>query len=115
MGNVLAYSYSAVLYSGAFLSFIGTRNKYGPGSQDCSNKFAHSRNFYGSSFSIIFPDVLETDDAIAIDDNRGWVRDVAAALLLKVLIHKPIVFDDVPSIAKYGKRPAVLFQPFCRF
>ncbi len=69
MGNVLAYSYSAVLYSGAFLSFIGTRNKYGPGSQDCSNKFAHSKNFYGSSFSIIFPDLDNIDYFLALGSN----------------------------------------------
>ncbi len=61
MGNVLAYSYSAVLYSGAFMNFIGTRNSYGPGTQDCSNKFAHSKRFYGSSFTIIFP-ALDTID-----------------------------------------------------
>jgi formate dehydrogenase len=69
MGNVLAYSYSAVLYSGAFMSFIGTRNKYGPGSQDCSNKFAHSRNFYGSSFSIIYPDLDTIDYFLAMGTN----------------------------------------------
>lgn len=69
MGNVLAYSYSAVLYSGAFMNFIGTRNSYGPGSQDCSNKFAHSRRFYGSSFSIIFPDLDNIDYFLALGTN----------------------------------------------
>ena len=69
MGNVLAYSYSAVLYSGAFMSFIGSRNNYGPGSQDCSNKFAHSKNFYGSAFSIIFPDLDTIDYFLAMGSN----------------------------------------------
>lgn len=69
MGNVLAYSYAAVLYSGAFMSFIGTRNKYGPGSQDCSNKFAHSKRFYGSSFTIIYPDLDNIDYFMAMGTN----------------------------------------------
>ncbi len=69
MGNVLAFSFAAVLYSGALMSFIGTRNSYGPGSQDCSNKFAHSRRFYGSAFTIIFPDVDNIDFFLAMGTN----------------------------------------------
>lgn len=69
MGNVLAYSYSAVLYSGAFMNFIGTRNSYGPGTQDCSNKFAHSKRFYGSSFTIIFPDLDTIDYFMVMGSN----------------------------------------------
>lgn len=69
MGNVMAYSHSAVLYSGALMSFIGTRNSYGPGSQDCSNRFAQSKRFYGSSFTILIPDLDNIDYFLALGTN----------------------------------------------
>ncbi|MBM3132964.1 MAG: hypothetical protein FJZ95_08045, partial [Chloroflexi bacterium] len=69
MGNVLAFSYSAVVYSGALMNFIGTRNLYGAGSQDCNNKFAHSLRFYGSPVTIISPDFDTIDYFIVMGSN----------------------------------------------
>ncbi len=69
VGNVLAFSYSAVIFSGSFFQFLGTRNIYGPGSQDCNNKFAHSQRFYGSPLTIISPDFENIDCFIAMGTN----------------------------------------------
>ena len=69
IGNVLAFSYSAVLYCGAFMKFIGTRNMYGTGSQDCNNKFAHSLRFYGSPLTIVSPDFDAVDCLLAFGTN----------------------------------------------
>lgn len=69
VGNVLAFSYSAVIFSGSFFQFLGTRNIYGPGSQDCNNKFAHSQRFYGSPLTIISPDFENIDYFIGLGTN----------------------------------------------
>ena len=69
IGNVLAFSYSAVLYCGAFMKFLGTRNMYGAGSQDCNNKFAHSLRFYGSPLTIVSPDFDAVDCLLAFGTN----------------------------------------------
>ena len=66
---IMPFDFSAVLYSGAFMRSIGTRNIYGPGSQDSSNKFAHSLRFYGAPLTIISPDFDRIDYFLAFGSN----------------------------------------------
>ncbi|MFX0133872.1 MAG: molybdopterin-dependent oxidoreductase [Candidatus Hodarchaeota archaeon] len=68
-GNPLAFSYSAMIYSQAFMRFLGSRNVYSAGSQDCNNKFAHSKLFYGSNLIIIVPDFDNIDYFLALGTN----------------------------------------------
>ncbi|MFX1452622.1 MAG: molybdopterin-dependent oxidoreductase [Promethearchaeota archaeon] len=68
-GNPLAFSYSAAIYSQAFMRFLGSRNIYSAGSQDCNNKFAHSKRFYGSNLIIIVPDFDNIDYFLALGTN----------------------------------------------
>lgn len=68
-GNPTAFSYSTTMYSGAFMRFLGSRNMYSAGSQDCNNKFAHSKRFYGSSLIIIVPDFERIDYLLALGTN----------------------------------------------
>jgi anaerobic selenocysteine-containing dehydrogenase len=68
-GNPTAFSYSASVYSVAFMKFLGSRNLYSAGSQDCNNKFAHSRRFYGSPLIIIVPDFDRIDYLLALGTN----------------------------------------------
>ncbi|NHI94671.1 MAG: hypothetical protein EAX96_19425 [Candidatus Lokiarchaeota archaeon] len=69
LGNPLAFSYSAAMYSATFARFIGSRNIYGAGSQDCNNKFAHSKRFFGASIIIIVPDFDKIDYFLGIGTN----------------------------------------------
>ncbi len=68
-GNPTAFSYSAVMYSAAFMKIIGSRNLFSAGSQDCNNKFAHSKRFYGSNLIIIVPDFDNIDYFLALGTN----------------------------------------------
>ena len=68
-GNPTAFSYSASIYSVAFMKFLGTRNLYSSGSQDCNNKFAHSKRFYGSPLIIVVPDFDRIDYLMALGTN----------------------------------------------
>ncbi|TFF87718.1 MAG: hypothetical protein EU548_09890, partial [Promethearchaeota archaeon] len=68
-GNPTAFSYSATIYSAAFMKFLGSKNLYSAGSQDCNNKFAHSKRFYGSSLIIIVPDFEKIDYFLALGTN----------------------------------------------
>ncbi|MBD3227804.1 MAG: molybdopterin-dependent oxidoreductase [Candidatus Lokiarchaeota archaeon] len=68
-GNPTAFSYSATIYSAAFMKFMGSRNLYSAGSQDCNNKFAHSKRFYGSSLIIVVPDFENIDYLLALGTN----------------------------------------------
>jgi len=51
------------------MKLIGSRNFYSAGSQDCNNKFAHSKFFYGSSLIIIVPDFERIDYLLALGTN----------------------------------------------
>ncbi|MHA1378266.1 MAG: molybdopterin-containing oxidoreductase family protein [Candidatus Helarchaeota archaeon] len=68
-GNPLAFSYSAMMYTQAFMRLLGSRNVYSAGSQDCNNKFAHSKFFYGSNLIIIVPDFDRIDYFLALGTN----------------------------------------------
>jgi formate dehydrogenase len=68
-GNPTAFSYSMTMYSALFMKFLGSRNLYSAGSQDCNNKFAHSKRFYGSSLIIIVPDFDRIDYLLALGTN----------------------------------------------
>ncbi len=68
-GNPVAFSYSTTLYSAGFMKILGSRNLYSAGSQDCNNKFAHSKKFYGSSLIIIVPDFDRIDYFLGLGTN----------------------------------------------
>ncbi len=68
-GNPVAFSYSTTLYSAGFMRLLGSRNLYSAGSQDCNNKFAHSKKFYGSSLIIIVPDFDHIDYFLGLGTN----------------------------------------------
>ncbi|NVM54849.1 MAG: molybdopterin-dependent oxidoreductase [Candidatus Helarchaeota archaeon] len=68
-GNPIAFSYSTTLYSAGFMRLLGSRNLYSAGSQDCNNKFAHSKKFYGSPLIIIVPDFDNIDYLLALGTN----------------------------------------------
>ena len=69
LGNPIAFSYSCAMYSAAFSRFIGSRNTYTAGSQDCNNKFAHSKRFFGASITIIVPDFDNIDYFLGLGTN----------------------------------------------
>ncbi len=68
-GNPVAFSYSMTMYSAGFMKILGSKNLYSAGSQDCNNKFAHSRKFYGSSLIIIVPDFDNIDYFLGLGTN----------------------------------------------
>ena len=68
-GNPAAFSYAATIYSAAFMKMLRSKNTYSAGSQDCNNKFAHSKRFYGSSLIIIVPDFDRIDYLLALGTN----------------------------------------------
>ncbi len=69
LGNPIAFSYASTLYSAGFMRILGARNMYSAGSQDCNNKFAHSKRFYGSPLIIIVPDFDQIDYLLALGTN----------------------------------------------
>jgi len=69
LGNPLAFTYSGAMYTATFARFLGTRNVYGAGSQDCNNKFAHSKRFFGASVIIVVPDFDRIDYLLGLGTN----------------------------------------------
>ena len=68
-GNPIAFSNSMAFYGGAFLRFLGSKNLFTAGSQDCNNKFAHSNLFFGSPTSVLSPDFDNIDYFLALGTN----------------------------------------------
>jgi len=68
-GNPIAFSNSMAFYGGAFLKFLDSNNLYSAGSQDCNNKFAHSKLFFGSPTSVLSPDFDSIDYLLALGTN----------------------------------------------
>jgi formate dehydrogenase len=68
-GNPAGYSYSHLIYSGAWIKAIGSRNNYGAGSQDNLAVFLAAKLLYGSPFRRPIPDVDRTRHLFIVGAN----------------------------------------------
>ena len=74
MGNPIIHNYGALLLRASFARAIGTRNCFGPGSQDTSPRFAVSYLLYGSSLVTPVPDIDRTRYFLCVGANP-WVSN----------------------------------------
>lgn len=74
MGNPIIHSHAVLGLRAGFLRAFGTRNRFGPGSQDTSPRFAASYLLYGSSLVAPVPDIDRTDFLLCLGANP-WVSN----------------------------------------
>jgi anaerobic selenocysteine-containing dehydrogenase len=74
MGNPIIHNYGVLALRAGFARSIGTHNRFGPGSQDTSPRFATSYLLYGSSLTIPVPDIDRTNYFLCIGANP-WVSN----------------------------------------
>jgi anaerobic selenocysteine-containing dehydrogenase len=74
MGNPIIHNYGVLAIRAGFARSIGTHNRFGPGSQDTSPRFATSYLLYGSSLTIPVPDIDRTSHFLCIGANP-WVSN----------------------------------------
>ncbi len=68
-GNPTVYDHGATLWVSALLDTLGTRNRFGPNSQDINPRLAASHYLYGDSWAIPVPDVDRTAYFLCIGAN----------------------------------------------
>lgn len=71
IGNPSAFNALLGVGLGPFLAGLGTRQIYGAGTQDCSNKFAASEMVFGSSTIHPIPDFDHADYILILGSNPG--------------------------------------------
>lgn len=69
IGNPTAFAYSMQMASFALIEAIGTKNYFTAGSLDCSNKFAVSRQMFGSAATHPVPDIDHANFALLLGTN----------------------------------------------
>ncbi|MBP0593263.1 molybdopterin-dependent oxidoreductase [Paraburkholderia sp. LEh10] len=76
LGNPWSFDSSAFVTLGRFQDAIGTRMRFSANTQDAANKFVVAGEVYGSSMSLMMPDILHTDYLLCIGSNpkvSRWV------------------------------------------
>ena len=68
-GNPLVYDHGPSLLMNSFIDAIGTRNRFGPNSQDINPRLLASYHLYGASWSIPVPDVDRAHYFLCIGAN----------------------------------------------
>lgn len=100
LGNPPAFSYSHVVWFGAFLQALGTRHSYSAGSQDINSRFAASALLYGTVTQLPFPDLPRTDFLLIVGGNPLVSHGSA--------LNAPRIKDQLNGIAKRGGRVVVV-------
>ncbi|MBF4163196.1 molybdopterin-containing oxidoreductase family protein [Nocardioides acrostichi] len=68
-GNPAGFNITAAIWSGAFVSSLGTSHQYTVGSQDINSRYVASKLLYGTLAQLPFPDLAETDFLLMIGAN----------------------------------------------
>jgi anaerobic selenocysteine-containing dehydrogenase len=74
MGNPIIHNYGVLLLRASFARAVGSRNCFGPGSQDTSPRFAVSWLLYGSSLVTPVPDIDRTQYFLCVGANP-WISN----------------------------------------
>jgi anaerobic selenocysteine-containing dehydrogenase len=74
MGNPIIHNYGVILLRASFARAVGSRNWFGPGSQDTSPRWAVSYLLYGSSLVTPVPDIDRTQYFLCVGANP-WISN----------------------------------------
>ena len=74
MGNPIIHNYGVILLRAGFARAVGSRNFFGPGSQDTSPRWAVSYLLYGSSLVTPVPDIDRTQYFLCVGANP-WISN----------------------------------------
>jgi len=69
VGTAAGFGVLHPAFAQGFMTGLGSRSMYSSATQDCSNKFAVSREMYGFPFTLPFPDVDRTRCLIVVGAN----------------------------------------------
>jgi formate dehydrogenase len=69
VGTAAGFGVLHPVFAQGFMTGLGSRSMYSSATQDCSNKFAVSREMYGFPFTLPFPDVDRTRCLIVVGAN----------------------------------------------
>jgi formate dehydrogenase len=69
VGTAAGFGVLHPIFAQGFMTGLGSRSMYSSATQDCSNKFAVSREMYGFPFTLPFPDVDRSRCLIAVGAN----------------------------------------------
>jgi formate dehydrogenase len=69
VGTAAGFGVLHPIFAQGFMTGIGSKSMYASATQDCSNKFAVSRQVYGFPFTQPFPDVERTECLIVVGAN----------------------------------------------
>ena len=69
VGTAAGFSVLHPIFAQGFMTGIGSKSMYASATQDCSNKFAVSRQVYGFPFTQPFPDIERTECLIVVGAN----------------------------------------------
>jgi anaerobic selenocysteine-containing dehydrogenase len=100
MGNPIIHNYGTLSLRASFARAVGTRNCFGPGSQDTSPRFAVSYLLYGSLLVTPVPDIDRTQYFLCVGANP-WVSNGS-------LMSAPDMRRRLRAIRERGGRIAVV-------
>ncbi|AZG47266.1 molybdopterin-containing oxidoreductase family protein [Gordonia insulae] len=69
LGNPATFSTGHTLWSGAFMSLLGTPHSYSAGSQDVNNRFVASHFLYGNPTAVPIPDINRVELLVIVGAN----------------------------------------------
>ncbi|HBH23802.1 MAG TPA: hypothetical protein DDY13_10315 [Cytophagales bacterium] len=69
VGTAAGFGVLHPTFAQGFMTGIGSKSMYASATQDCSNKFAVSRQVYGFPFTLPFPDISHTNCLIVVGAN----------------------------------------------
>jgi formate dehydrogenase len=69
VGTAAGFGVLHPIFAQGFMTGIGSKSMYASATQDCSNKFAVSRQVYGFPFTQPFPDIERTECLIVVGAN----------------------------------------------
>ncbi|MGV9793879.1 molybdopterin-containing oxidoreductase family protein [Gordonia sp. NPDC003422] len=99
-GNPATFSTGHTLWTGVFMSLLGTQHVYSAGSQDVNNRFVASHFLYGNPVAAPIPDINRVDYLLVIGANpivsHGSVMS------------SPRIRDGLRAITKRGGTVTVL-------
>jgi anaerobic selenocysteine-containing dehydrogenase len=100
IGNPMAFSYSAVIWSKGFQSALGTPWYYGINSEDGGSRIAAFKILYGQCADMPFPDYRRTDLMMIIGANP-WVSKGS-------LVSDPRIREHMTDLIERGGRIVVV-------
>ncbi|MEC8024206.1 MAG: molybdopterin-dependent oxidoreductase [Myxococcota bacterium] len=69
VGTAAGFSVLHPIFAQGFMTGLGSTSMYSSATQDCANKFAVARQFYGFPFTQPFPDIDRTECLIVVGAN----------------------------------------------